>query len=736
VLLEAVTLDAAMTARQALRRLAKHGYWIDADDVEASAWLEEYAASVRDAALSGASEQQENAAGSSDELAIDPAKLTAKQAAALLERPLKQGRVAIRRQVGSTIFWYARSVEQVLDDLVNATDPDDTVAEALHLHEYTADPWEQASNLDTTTAAQFSGVLLNGQDPVAIGEVQLTLGAPRRTPAGSRGMPTVKKPRAKRGAKAVTIRAHPKLDAPREVVVGKPFNFVVGLGASAQRGTRSSGAFTITADPGQETVPIELHIIADGFHVKGSTRPTLDVAVSDPTKARVTVELTALPQADDVRTTSLIVHFVRDGVVCGSAGRHIVVEQKKGIAKKIAAAAKGGQRWEDAEMPPPALVLASTGAADIEVDIAKPDGNTTNGRYKCVIRNAHGVPVPSAPLSIDLGDDAETFAKSVMDMAWRWSSDPLGRRLLENVGSKVATKLPAEFWAMLDAVGKKVTGEGRPATLQLNSAESYVPWELSFVEKPLDPKRPQFLGAQVVMGRWILGDSAIPTPPRDTLNVKAMAVVAGMYNKKQSGLNPLPEALKEAQEIAKAFATMPAVPLNCTPENFDSLLEAELTHNLMPIGGVEAVHFAGHGYTDPKSPGDAALYLSDGRPLSPFFFCKSKLGKEHQPFIFLNACMVGSAGEMLGDTGGFPGNCLAGGFSGLLAPLWIVHDDVAKNFALEFYAKALAEGGARSVAEVVRDLRANYTKEKPNATYLAYVFYGNPALKLVRATSS
>ena len=45
---------------------------------------------------------------------------------------------------------------------------------------------------------------------------------------------------------------------------------------------------------------------------------------------------------------------------------------------------------------------------------------------------------------------------------------------------------------------------------------------------------------------------------------------------------------------------------------------------------------------------------------------------------------------MLGDYGGFPGNCLAGGFCGLIAPLWAVNDDVAKAFAIEFYDEALS----------------------------------------------
>jgi CHAT domain-containing protein len=209
-----------------------------------------------------------------------------------------------------------------------------------------------------------------------------------------------------------------------------------------------------------------------------------------------------------------------------------------------------------------------------------------------------------------------------------------------------------------------------------------------------------------------------------------MAVMAGMY-KIESTLRPLPQAIEEAKTLTLSYATMPAIPLECTAANFKSLLDATLSYNFNSIGGVQCVHFAGHGEVDPERPGDAAIYLSDGRPISPIFFNGSLLGKDHAPFIFLNACMVGTGGEMLGGLGGFPGNCLAGGFSGLVAPLWAVNDDIAKSIALEFYRQAFSRPEGRTVAEVLRELRSNYKNETPVSSYLAYVYYGNPHLKLI-----
>ena len=106
--------------------------------------------------------------------------------------------------------------------------------------------------------------------------------------------------------------------------------------------------------------------------------------------------------------------------------------------------------------------------------------------------------------------------------------------------------------------------------------------------------------------------------------------------------------------------------------------------------------------------------------------------------IFLNACMIGIGGEMLGDMGGFPGNCLKGGFGGVLGALWEVNDLLARTIAMEFWERVMPADGSvgEPVAEVLRDIRGAYAAQtKPRVpTYLAYVYYGHPRLKLRRVS--
>jgi hypothetical protein len=132
------------------------------------------------------------------------------------------------------------------------------------------------------------------------------------------------------------------------------------------------------------------------------------------------------------------------------------------------------------------------------------------------------------------------------------------------------------------------------------------------------------------------------------------------------------------------------------------------------------------------------LFLDSNTALRSNLFRAAKYGGAQQPLLFLNACMLGIGGELLGDMGGFPGSSLRGGFGGVLGALWSVGDDTAQEIALEFWQRALPPAPARGepVGAILRDLRAKYaTDPSGDPTWLAYVYYGHPRLTLERANS-
>jgi hypothetical protein len=733
MLMSSITLDAAMTASAVLERLARNGFWRDPADRAAKAWISEYAkrtgVSVDEAAR---------------RLARDPWRVGA----------------AIRRQWFANVIWYARPLEEVLFRCSNAPS-DEPLLSVLNLHEHDGRPPIPAS--DEAPAAE--GVVFAGQTPVGVSLQQAMAAAqpPSRSvrrnggsepPPISAPMPDFsvgggtratrsRAPRA--AAPPQEISAWPRLDAPEYVPARKPFPVVVGLAAEQQQAV-AGGKVTLKVPASVKSVDVSIELIADGVDAPDGWTKTLRVDVANPTANSVMFQLVGRDPSgpEPVHLTTLEVRYVLDGTVCGTASRALVIGKSDA---PVAAPAPGlGTPWTaQAPSASPITLQRDEHPADLTIEIAKTDGNAASGRFQCRLYSSHA-PAGVGPFPIDLGEDAKTFAKSVVQQIRDFSGDPIVDNLLRSVGGLVAEKLPAEFFSALRSIAQAIAP--RVPSVLLVSADAYVPWELAAVDPPLDPSRPPYLGAQTVMGRWLRDPRDVaaagaapvrpvakpPAQPPSTIGVKHMAVMAGLY-KAESGLRNLPEAEAEATALAKSYT---AVPLAANLTDVKRMLDAKLSQGFNAIGGVEAIHFAGHGDFDPAQTDSSVLMLSEGRPLPSIMFRSANYGgeKQPQPLFFLNGCMIGIGGELLGDMGGFPGNCLKGGFGGVVGALWEVDDKVAHQIALEFWQRALPTDDEEPVpvGEILRDLRAKYSAAaaQPESTYLAYVYYGHPQLTLQR----
>ena len=350
-------------------------------------------------------------------------------------------------------------------------------------------------------------------------------------------------------------------------------------------------------------------------------------------------------------------------------------------------------------------------------------------------------PEPCWKASIDFGKDSKSFASALVQEVRSFASDASVENLLRGWGIAVADTLPEEVEDALRQVAAKTAP--RPPSVLILSAEPYVPWELTVLEHPLDSQLPPFLGVQTVLGRWLRDRPSAPPAagaaaqarkpplqPPGSIRVRNMAVMKGVY-KLESGLRPLPEAEAEADSLVREHG---ALDLPATTQGLKQLLDARLRRDNREIGGAGAVHFAGHGDFNAASPDASVMLLSDGRPLPSSMFRSASYGGQEQPLLFLNACMSGIGDEIFGAMGGFPGNCLRGGFGGVLGALWEVDDAVAREVALDFWRRALPPDGSdpEPVGAILRDLRARYAPDDPVPTYLAYVYYGHPSLTLER----
>jgi hypothetical protein len=514
-------------------------------------------------------------------------------------------------------------------------------------------------------------------------------------------------------------------------------NLTVGFSLTQQQGV-AGGKVNLTAAPGADTIDLSVELLAEGFDPPegGWTRP-MTVPVANPASVSVTFRLVAkAPDGPEpVRLTTLEVRFVIGGKVCGTASRPIIVGPETG--DKPATPEDKGSPWLGE--PPTATPMDMSpdpDAADLTIELAKPDRNPTTGDFVCRLYSRHQLTTPMGPWDVHLGQDVKTFAQQLIKTV-RQSSKVLITKYLRSVGSLVTEKLPQEVFDAITEVAAKTT-PNPPAILFL-SDEPFVPWELALLQAPVDKNRPPFLGAQTIFGRWFREPSAPtsrqaqiqkpPSNPPSGIPVKHMAAIAGNYTPK-SGLAALPGA---EEEVRKLKTSLNAVPMRATPEAVLQVLEARLEREMDLLGPAGAVHYAGHGQFDAADPDSSVLFLSDGTALSSLLFRDADYGGEHQPIIFFNACMIGVGGEVLGDMGGFPGNCLRGGFGAVLGALWEVDDTVAGDIALEFWQRTLpASGPGEPVAQVLRDLRGKYSPQQPVPTYLAYTYWGHPRLRLQR----
>jgi hypothetical protein len=545
------------------------------------------------------------------------------------------------------------------------------------------------------------------------------------------------------------VRAWPLLDAPEHVIAGTPFAVVVGLDDEQQAGT-VGGRVAFAAPAGATSVTLTVELIADGLDApQGWTRP-LEVQVNDPASARVTFDLVGRPpQGPNPQLTMIEARYTLGGTVCGTASRPLEIRAVDYVPPQ--GLPPLGEPWTAQPVTASPVTVSTNGpVADLTIEIAKPDGNVAGTRYVCRLYSPHPITTSRGPFTIDFGDDSKTFAKTIVDQVRQYSGNPIVDNALRSIGKLVTEKLPVEALDALDEI-YDITKPSPPAVLVV-SAEAYVPWELALVDPPLDDTRPPFLGAQTLLGRWLRDAPAPsePSPPAATpsakpsrrvrvrkppvdppgsIGVEHMAVMAGIYNAASSGLKKLPAAEDEASQLVHEYS---AVPMAASLQALKQLLDATLEYNFQQIGGPGAVHFAGHGDYDPAHPDSSVMMLSNGTAISSLLFRDAKYGDTRQPFVFFNACMIGIGGELLGDMGGFPGNCLKGGFGGVLGALWEVDDQVAHDLALEFWKRALPKPGATGepIAAILRDLRAKYAPDLPIPTYLAYVYYGHPRLTL------
>lgn len=251
----------------------------------------------------------------------------------------------------------------------------------------------------------------------------------------------------------------------------------------------------------------------------------------------------------------------------------------------------------------------------------------------------------------------------------------------------------------------------------LVSDEPWIPWELV---KPFDDSRTDdlidddFLALRFELTRWLVGDKI----PAREIGVHRLAAIRTAENLPQSG-----EELRFLTDLAAqtGIETMPQA-----PGSADDLLK------FLETGGVDALHFLGHGRFIAESPDDSPIPLPDGSLLRPGDFegpLLTRIGQD-RPLVVLNACWGAQQGWTLTRIGGWAARWVGvAGCGAFVAPLWPVRDQAALAFTRTFYG-ALVRGATLGQAGL--EARQHLRKTRPgDPSALAYVVYGHPNARVV-----
>ena len=504
--------------------------------------------------------------------------------------------------------------------------------------------------------------------------------------------------------------AYGLLSCPETVAVGQEFDLEVGLSEHSSPGV-GGGSIDLPTSAGKTyTLSVQLLIFGFRLRVGESAQQTMQVSATTPYPT-VTLHLT--PEAQDEASSSRRIKamYSVDGQPVGFAVRYVTV-RRTGTPLPGQTPTASGENLSIPSAPAP---------ADLTVVVEKKPGSS--GELAWVFQSPHGLDLPDEPVFTDIGTSPQDFARNLTNHLSTTEGQPGVFLTIRGKGREIARHMPPEFWRLLKEAAQSVVG---PPTVLFLTDQPYIPWELATLSEPLEGGKdlPLFLCAQSRVGRWLQPDENAAAaglgpaqPPPTRLQVATMAVVSGVYG--QPGVPRLKEAEAECAELADRYGA--------------ATVDAKAGAVFAFIAGgpptAEILHFAMHGKWDPSGAQDG-LILVDGMLSSDQVEGGDLPGR---PLVFLNACQVGQASEVLGDYAGMAAAFLKAGASAVIAPLWSIDDATARSIALSFYRETLENGA--TPAEVIRRVRAGFKPDvdAQSSTYMAYQFFGDPRLELVNA---
>jgi hypothetical protein len=278
---------------------------------------------------------------------------------------------------------------------------------------------------------------------------------------------------------------------------------------------------------------------------------------------------------------------------------------------------------------------------------------------------------------------------------------PSGRELRELGRDLFEVMFPGDVRRLYDTA--RALRGGRALDVVFTSMLDWVadkPWELAF-----DPSRREFLATSSV--NFVRNAfTAVPAdaPPRGRGRLRILAVLA-----QPQGTVAL-DAKTETADLRRSFRAL-VDGGRATIEILAKATAGRLQRRLAK-GGVDVLHFVGHGTFDERER-EGSLLLEDERgrerPLGADALRQVVCGRGLR-LAFLNACETGRGGRVEW-TRGVAQALVASGLPAVVANQYAVEDAAATTFARELYAQ-LATGSP--LGDAAREARVAVGRERGN----------------------
>ncbi len=500
---------------------------------------------------------------------------------------------------------------------------------------------------------------------------------------------------------------YPSIEAPEKAVYRRPFTFSVRLKVEPSQPEAEPmivyDSPILRKDPGAVLPPPEVEVVveASGFDIFGSWSKVLSV---DREKDS-TAEFTLLPLIPGERVIQ--VEFFQMGRRIGVVRRSVTVLEKGGDFKS--SATKSSVALELEEFPAPPLFdleiyinMSLKGNEEYTLSFRLLSLNLALSYHHARMGEVtlHGSPQEKMLWVYELMGKmaSQSTADAEIDMR------NLGMDLWDEL---ISRELKEAYWHFRDKI----------RTLLMTSDEPWIPWEMlrphryreDLGREEIDP----FLCQRFIMSRWLCGESC---GAKDLSKGVALPVA--------SLSDDLPSARAEVDFIENLSKLDPEIRPKETFEDKSELL-ATLEGSSFSI-----LHFAAHCGFDSGQPNSSAIKLSRGT-LRPSDIHTTFDGRRRpRPLVFINACKGARMDFSFTGLGGWADRFInKANVGALIGAMWEVKDDLALEFARNFYTALLCEN--KTVAQAMKQAREAVRRRDPsNSTWLAYVLYADPEVRM------